>query len=56
MHVESCWCIHKGLLRDAYKRSDSELDDTCMQLDYGTILFGEVNLSMVVMDDGFIYL
>ena len=56
MHVESCQHIHRGFLRDACKMSDSDLDNTCMQLEYGTILIGEINLSMVVMDDRFIYL
>jgi len=38
------------------KASDSDLDDTCMYIECGTILVGEVDFGMVLMDNGFIYL
>ena len=38
------------------KASDSEFDDTCMYLECGTILVGQVDLCMVLMDNRFVYL
>ena len=38
------------------KASDSDLDDTCMSLECGTTLVGDVDLGMVLMHNGCIYL
>jgi hypothetical protein len=38
------------------KAADSELNDTGMYLECSTILVGEGDLGMVLMENGFIYL